>query len=96
MALDYVAFHLKDMVVSHYEVEIEARSGNAENEVECALTSLLDAFGETLRPWTHSKLSIGYALEDLARDLKRDGFLESGILISSAYDRIASYLSKRT
>ncbi len=66
VAVDRVTYGEAPAEVSLYEVEIEAKAngGSAVNEIA---SRLLADFGQVLRPWRHSKLATGKAIELLRR-----------------------------
>jgi inorganic triphosphatase YgiF len=81
MSLDAVTFRFGEIVVRHYEIEIELRAGVAAQRARELATLLYARFPESLRPWTVAKLTLGMWLErlqaegKLARYLRADGTL---------------------
>jgi len=97
LAIDSVVYHFPNQSVSHYEVEIEAKSNEGLAVLDLITESLI-ALYPVLRRWEHSKLATGGAIEKLLREgiLEGKGWLDdSGQLKPAAYEWIDEYL-KRT
>jgi CYTH domain-containing protein len=95
LALDTVTYHLSDRDVRHYEVEIEAKSGEGAEAVAAVTTALTGRYWPWLRPWHHGKLATGQAVAALVGDGRtRDLVGRDGSLEPSAYDAIAEALER--
>ena len=78
MALDTVTYSIGRRKVRLFEVEIEAKRREG-IEVADRVTEVLRAGRrQSLKPWRHSKLATGLALESLEREGKLADLLASG------------------
>lgn len=92
LAVDEVRFRPGGRQVLHREVEVEARADD--RLPGRALEALRDRFGDAVRPWDHSKLATGEALERLLAGEDPDRWLRpDGGLAAAAYDRLDELLA---
>lgn len=91
MVIDHVVFHLGYNAIHHYEVEIELAQGQRPQELARIVSALRQVVGETLRPWTMAKLTLGLRLEELLRQGRLSQVTDAeGYLLPEAYDLVAS------
>ncbi len=97
MAIDSVAYNLKELPVWHYEVEIEAKVREEASQVlQTVIENLIAMFGAMLRSWDHSKLATGKAIEKLLAEGALEGLIDvHNNLEPVAYDKIDEYLKRR-
>ena len=94
LAVDEVRFRAGDRTIVHREVEVEA-AANADPPGRTA-AALRERFPGDLRPWDHSKLATGRALERLLEGVDPDRWLEAdGALRPEAYGRLEAMLAER-
>jgi inorganic triphosphatase YgiF len=67
LSIDHVKFESAGSPIDLYEVEIEAKGDPTGAVVDGVTSSLLQDFGAELRPWRHSKLATGKAIEEMLR-----------------------------
>jgi hypothetical protein len=90
LAIDRVCYHFNDENIVFHEVEIETKFLDDGSDVIGAVGSMLrQRYPETMHRWTHSKLEIGRAIEEIIPDLHKGDFLE---IIGDEEDRKPSYL----
>jgi predicted adenylyl cyclase CyaB len=93
LAIDRVCYHFNDENIGFYEVEIENKFPDDGSSVIGTVGSMLrQRYPQTMIRWTHSKLEIGRAIEEIIPDLHKGNFLE---IISDKEDRKPSYLLRR-
>jgi len=96
MDIDSVVYRLGEEEIRHYEVEVELNPETEVGTIAQVRDALTKELGDGLRRWAHSKLAIGFALEELRIKGALEGALDpEGNLKPAAYDRIDEYL-KRT
>ena len=93
LAVDRVVYDLSGPSPELYEVEIEAKSPDGGKAVDRIVSALLESFGPSLRPWHHSKLGTGRAVEALMRGR---GFSMPGPLRSADVDELARLLEQKS
>ena len=89
LSTDAVGFELGGTPVELNEVEIEAKSPGGNRAVDAITSGLLDKFAGELRPWPHSKLATGNAIERLMREGRLAASVRLGPLDASTFDEIA-------
>lgn len=93
MVIDTVTYRVAGTGVVHHEIEIEALSEESIGTVECFADRLASLFPEALRPWAHSKLETGRAVEALLKlDPSHMPMDPHGRLLAPAYGLIADYI----
>lgn len=93
LVIDSVLYRVDSHEMRHYEVEIEARTDTGIAQIASVAAALKAMLGDELRAWDHSKLAIGFALEDLLARGDLEGLLDLyGNLTPAAYDRIDELL----
>lgn len=96
MVIDTVTYRVAGMEVIHHEIEIEALSEESIGTVECFADRLASLFPEALRPWAHSKLETGRAVEALLKlDPSHIPMDPHGRLLAPAYGLIADYIERQ-
>lgn len=96
LAVDRVEFRLPGGTVLHREVEVEGLGPDAGRVVERVAGALRDRFPGALRPWDHSKLATGEALEALADETGLEALARAdGSLRLRAYDALEERLGRR-
>jgi hypothetical protein len=94
LAIDSVLYRLEGKEIRHHEVEIEAKAEVGVSMMPSAIDGLTILLGDLLRVWDHSKLAIGFALEELVAQGELEELLDlNGDLTPAAYDKIDRYLS---
>jgi hypothetical protein len=94
MAIDSVLYRLDRKEILHHEVEIEAKMDTGVAAITPITADLVAMFGDVLKVWDHSKLAIGFALEELLKRGDLEGLLDlDGNLMPAAYDKIDDYLT---
>jgi hypothetical protein len=92
LAIDRVCYHFNDESFVFYEVEIESKFQDDGFDVIRAVgIMLLMRYPEAMHRWTHSKLEIGKAIEEINPDLHKGDFLE---IINDKKDSKTLYLLK--
>lgn len=93
LAVDEVRYRVGTRPAIHREVELEAAPGR---ELPAGvLGALRRRFGNDLRPWDHSKLATGRALERLEAEGGAGGWRRpDGSLTPTAYDLLARLLEE--
>jgi hypothetical protein len=92
LAIDRVCYHLNDESIVFYEVEIENKSQDDGFDVIGAVgIMLLMRYPEAMHRWTHSKLEIGKAIDEINPHLHKGDFLE---IINDKKDSKTLYLLK--
>ncbi len=93
LAIDAVRYELDGGDVSLSEVEIEAKSSEAEVIVPRCVSALLTMFQPALRRWPYGKLLTGSAIDQLLRSGSLEGLLDQDRSISpDACDSIETFL----
>lgn len=93
MVIDDVSFKVGELVIHHYEVEVEIKSAVGDPSLTAAIKGLMNKFGPELRIWYHSKLSTGQAIVDLISDGRLKPLISTNnSLRPEAYDLIHDYL----
>ena len=65
LAIDSVLYRPGRKEIRHHEVEIEAKMDTGVAAIMLITNGLKAMFADVLRMWDHSKLAIGFALEQL-------------------------------
>jgi inorganic triphosphatase YgiF len=95
LVIDSVRYKIREDVVCHYEIEIEAKSSEAEESIQAMMEELIGSFDSQIRLWKHGKLATGKALEKMADEGLLTGLVNSSRdLLPVAYDKIDGYLQK--
>ena len=93
LAIDSVHYRLGGKEIRHHEVEIESKTETGVRVIAPLIAALTAMFGDVLRAWDHSKLAIGFALEEFLNRGDLEGLLDpDGNLTPAAYDQIDDYL----
>jgi len=81
--------------VLHWEVELEAMGDSASAVMSDIIGALLHEFGSALRPWPHSKLATGLAIDELLETGVLQPLICSGNRLTAAtYDRLDEHIRK--
>ena len=94
LAVDSVTYRFGPHVFRHHEVEVELTGAHDAGAVDTITAELRRAYGDTLRPWRHNKLSTGRALERLSGTAPRLADAEGNVL-PQTYGIIDAMLSER-
>jgi hypothetical protein len=95
IAVDSVTYHLSSGEAVHRELEVEAINEQGVAELDRMIQALLERFPGALRPWQHSKLATGLALERQLAGRERPAQLRpDGSLLPAAYDHIERTLNQ--
>jgi len=93
LAIDSVTFQFGTVNIYFHEVEIESKSSGGTSAVEIVVDNLVAKYKPELRPWNHSKLVTGKAIEELYLAGALTGLLdEENNLIPDAFDKIDDYI----
>jgi inorganic triphosphatase YgiF len=93
LVLDSVQYEIKGKNINHFELEIESKHNSGEEALQSILGFILNQFQSEVKNWTHSKLAIGKALEQLLSDQTWNKFVDgSNNILPSTYDRISEIL----
>lgn len=96
LALDRAVFAFGRERVRHYEIEIEAPGAQALDGTAALATALLTAWPGELRPWEHSKVATGRAIEHLVATRPPALLLNrAGAPTAAAYDAMDRWLRGR-
>ncbi|MCH8845068.1 MAG: CYTH domain-containing protein [SAR324 cluster bacterium] len=100
-AVDRVTYRFGPVCFLHYEVEIESKDSTAMEAYQNIARAVWSEFSDFLRPWEHSKLATGHALEALVviGELADSGEFEDveagpRNLTAADYDRIHRHLAR--
>jgi hypothetical protein len=94
LVIDSVAYRAGEGEVYHHEVEIEEKGKAGSEVLEKITVRLLDSFGQVLKPWPHSKLATGRAIQQLVREVGRERVCTPrGHLNSGGYERLELFLA---
>lgn len=89
IVIDAVRFAVGNRAVLHDEIEVEGRGPDSAAHVRALTSALSDHLGTCVRPWSHAKLVIGFALETLAGQDELDALLdEEGRISEDGYARV--------
>jgi inorganic triphosphatase YgiF len=89
LVIDDLNYKFKDGKTARlYELEIELKSKDVDADIDEVAQALRTKFPNLLRPWKHSKLSMGKLIE-VALDIKTD---KDGLLNDKAFDAIGRIL----
>jgi inorganic triphosphatase YgiF len=93
LAIDRVSYCGTSGEVFHWELELEALGDSASTVMAKIIGALIDQFGSALRPWPHSKLATGFAIEELLGTSVLQAFICSdNRLAAKAYERLDEHI----
>jgi inorganic triphosphatase YgiF len=93
LALDRVMYHIDDMALLHYEIEIESKGKEAASAVQHIAEYLLRSYPDELRKWPHTKFSTGRAIQALLSEESFKNTLGLNDLKTASYGLIEKYLA---
>jgi len=94
LVIDRVVYSFQGHELIHHEIEIEAVSPLGAELIPLVQDDLVARFGKSLRPWLHSKLATGWALERLLAEGRLNELVKDGLLAPAAYDMIDEKLTR--
>lgn len=87
LAVDHVTYHIANIDVSLFEVEVEEKAGKA-SIVTVLSKALIDAYKPSLQRWGHGKFVTGMALQKLSETEPMDPLLDNGHLRPEGVDHL--------
>jgi hypothetical protein len=95
LAVDAVTYRLRGGDVGMCQVEIESKAEDGPRAAAVVAQGLMARFGRALRPWPHSKLVTGRAIEAMRERGGSPGLLLADQMISPAgVDLLAAWLAR--